>query len=640
MNLLKLKLAFMTILLFCAVLTTYSSELKYGISTIPAGLTDNANAVIRNEEITFQIIDPGHAVYKEHFALTILNKSADNLANFVEHYSKLYKIRNYKMVIYDANGKQIKKVKQSEFKDYSAIPDFVLFSDDRVIAYEPQINTYPYTVEYDIETDDYELINYPTWLPQSKFDIAIENASISLVVPKGFKFNYLSRNLTDSMETKEIGSDEQYKWSTHNLKALDYEPYNAGIEEIVPYVIMSPDKFEYEGFEGLGNSWKNYGDFYFKLINSPNKLSEKTISEIMTLTKNVTDKKQKIKLLYEYMQNRTRYVAVSIGIGGLKPFDASIVDKYGYGDCKALTNYLKTLLDEVGITSYYTQVLAGRDERDIETEFAYDQFNHIILCVPLEMDTLWLECTNQKKPFGFLGSFTSDRHVQLITPEGGKLVSTPTLKAENNMQIRKAEVSIDEYGNGQASIVTFFTGIQFDDRTGIFYSNADDQKKELYEDVDISNFQIQNWKYSMDKDTVPSITENLNIKLNNYTTSSGKRIFLPVNLMNKNHSTPPKVKKRKTSVYFRWPYVDIDTIVYHIPENFVPEFIPEPKEIISDFGEYKSRISVDGKKLIYIRKIKHNNGKFASSRYNDYLEFRKQILSADNVKVALIKKEN
>lgn len=438
MNLLKIKLTISAFLLLNTILNSYSTELKFSVSTIPKGLTDNANAVIRNWEITFSVIDPGHAKCKEHCAITILNKSADDMANFVENYSKLYKIRSYKMFIYDANGKQIKKVKQSEFKDYSAIPDFVLFSDFRVIAYEPLINTYPYTVEYEVEADDYELINYPTWLPQSKFDVAVENASMIIEVPNGFKFHYLARNLTDSLEIKEIGSEEQYKWTTHNLKALDYEPYNAGIKEIVPNVLISPDKFEYEGFEGNGGSWKSYGDFYYKLIKSTNKLSDKTVGEINALVQNIKDKRQKIKLLYEYMQNKTRYVAVTVGIGGLKPFDASIVDKYGYGDCKALTNYMKTLLDTIGIKSFYTQVLAGKNERDIETGFAHDQFNHVFLCVPMEKDTLWLECTNQKNPFGFLGYFTSNRHVQLITAEGGKLVSTPTLKAENNMQVRKS----------------------------------------------------------------------------------------------------------------------------------------------------------------------------------------------------------
>ena len=98
-------------------------------------------------------------------------------------------------------------------------------------------------------------------------------------------------------------------------------------------------------------------------------------------------------------------------LGGLQPFDAKTVFETGCGDCKALSNYMFSLLKLIGVRSYPAIVSSGTYIEPIFLEFPnFQQFDHAILCVPHLKDTIWLECTNQKIPFGFLGDFTDDRH--------------------------------------------------------------------------------------------------------------------------------------------------------------------------------------------------------------------------------------
>ena len=119
--------------------------------------------------------------------------------------------------------------------------------------------------------------------------------------------------------------------------------------------------------------------------------------------------------------------------------DPADVDRVGYGDCKALVNYMMALLKVAGIPSYYTLVYSGDEKISMLRNFASAaQGDHVILCVPFGQDTTWLECTNQHIPFGFLGTFTDDRDVVVCTPEGGLVTHTPRYRDSLNVQRRTA----------------------------------------------------------------------------------------------------------------------------------------------------------------------------------------------------------
>src|SRR5690606_35617022 len=111
---------------------------------------------------------------------------------------------------------------------------------------------------------------------------------------------------------------------------------------------------------------------------------------IQALVKDIDDPKQKAQKICEYVQKKTRYISVQIGIGGFQPMPADDVDRLSYGDCKALTNYMLTLLKSVGINSYYAVVQAGSLKKYAIPDFAsMNQFNHVILCIPFANDTAW-----------------------------------------------------------------------------------------------------------------------------------------------------------------------------------------------------------------------------------------------------------
>jgi hypothetical protein len=168
---------------------------------------------------------------------------------------------------------------------------------------------------------------------------------------------------------------------------------------------------------------------------------------------------------------------------------------------------------------------------------------------------------------------------------------------------------------------------------------VDDQRSWLYSSIDIGSFEIQNFKYNIHKTENPQLQEELNLIVKNCASVSGKRIFITPNLMNRiSLYSSIKPEERKTEVVTKFAFHDIDTIVYHLPSGYFPESFPEATSIQSVFGDYTTTYISEENKIIYIREIKMNKGRFPASSYIDYMNFRKEISKADKAKLVLINK--
>ncbi|HFC00469.1 MAG TPA: DUF3857 domain-containing protein, partial [Phaeodactylibacter sp.] len=611
---------------------------EYAVSNIPEALLKNSNAVVRMDDILFNLSSPRKAVMTRKYAITILNRNADDHAHFQEYYDGFRKITSIKGVIYDKNGKQVRKIKKKEIIDVSIATGF--YEDARLKAVEVTHNTYPFTIEFEYKTKYSSLLIYPAWIPVRGYEISVQESSYKALIPEDMDFRYKTKNL--SVEPK-IGKEEDkksYKWVMENFAAIKKEPYSPSGRNMFPQLLLSPNEFEYAGYKGNMKTWKSYGKWLYDLAGGREELDEETVAKIKQMVANAKDDEEKIKIIYEYLQSKTRYISIQLGIGGLQPFEAKTVNKTGYGDCKALSNYTRAMLKAAGIKSYHATIGAGRGNTSIEPDFPFKGYtNHMILCVPLESDTVWLECTSQNQPYGFLGSFTDDRNALLITEEGGKIVRTTRYTQEDNTQIRKATVKIDRDGNAHAKVVTKYKGLQYENVQHQFVSNKKEQKEELFQSLDIPNMEIRDFKYTQVKDRIPEATEELDLEIKNYASVSGKRIFIPFNILNKRKSTPKKIKNRKTDIVVKMAYTDVDEIVYEIPSFLKIEHIPESVSFDSDFGSYAATVTQDKNIITYTRTLKINKNTYPPERYKDFIAFYKKIVRADKMKMVTLEVE-
>jgi hypothetical protein len=633
---------FLIIFLSCAgFINLMAGDPKYPVSDIPEPLRANVNAVFREDQMIFTILSKSKASYYVHQVITIFNEKGKKYASEVVGYDKLSKIKDLNGTVYDANGKQIKRLRNSEIYDQSAFDGFSLYSDNRFKAVNLTQGTYPYTVEFEYEIEFKYLFFIPSFILVPEERVAVQNSSYCLRFPENLAPRYKVNNT--EVKPREEKTNEGLKsltWVFSNILPIKFEPHGPSRDELVVSINAAPTNFEYENYIGTMTSWELFGQWITSLNKGRDQLPEASRQAVLRLTENMKTPEEKVKALYEFLQNKTRYVSIQLGIGGFQPFEASVVDQTGYGDCKALSNYMVSMLNTINIPAHYVLIRAGEDASSIKTDFPSSQFNHAIVAVPNGADTLWLECTSQSNPFGYQGSFTGDRKALLITDKGGKIVNTIRYTAEQNLQSTSGDVYVDMNGDATAKVKTTYSGLKYENGNLHFNlgNQYDDQKKWIQQNTRIPSFDLNSFSITDHKSKIPSAFVNLDLTLKRFATISGKRIFLTPNLMNRSTYIPEKVEGRKTNVVRTTAYTDHDTIRYHLPEGIYPEYVPEPVKVTSRFGEYEASYQLDQGSLVYVRKVKMKKGVFPPESYQELIDFYRGIMKADQTKIVFMSK--
>lgn len=629
---------FLIISLLLSSISLFSQN--YSVENISEELKKNAGSIIRLDETVFTVKSKSKAEKFQKYAITILHESHREKANFREVYDQFSKINSIRIYIYDKNGKKVKTVSKSDILDLSNFTKSALFANIRQKYYEPDYFEYPFTIEYSFLKTYNGLLGYPTYMGWSGYDVSIEKADFQIILPAGKELRYLMKNTNKDPIIESMNGKVHYKWSFENIKPIKDEDYEKVID-LIPILYTAPSDFEMDGYPGNSETWEDFGRWIYSLNYGRDYLPETVKAEMVNLTKNTTNKRERIKLVYEYMQSKTRYVNVIIGIGGWQPFTAAEVEKNGYGDCKALTNYTYSLLKAINIESNYALIRAGENYIKVESEFPSNQFNHAILCVPDGNDTIWLECTSQRAPFGYIGKFTEGRDALLIKQNNSQMVRTPDLSIEESSRNRKAVIEIDEQGNSKAIIKKIYQGYYYDDMRGIYYLEGKRRMDRVRNRIHIKNFMLNDEDYKLieQRSDHPYFTENYNVAADRYVKKLGNRLLFDINFFNTEIDVPSSINKQESEIYIHRSITRIDSLEFIIPEGYFIKSFPKNDTIITNYGEFYTNFKVDGNKLCYTRKQLIRKGTFPSEEYSEFRSYLKKISMSDKQKVLVMPKE-
>ncbi len=404
---------------------------------------------------------------------------------------------------------------------------------------------------------------------------------------------------------------------------------------VMPRCEFALDQFNLEGKKGNFTSWEEFGKWYNTLLEPVSQITPEIQQEVNALNLQGSTE-EKVKKIYQYMQSKTRYVNVAIGIGGWQPMSADNVRKKGYGDCKALTNYMRVLLKAAGIPSYYSIIYMDETSKIFDKDFPKMDGNHVVLCVPTEKGNIWLENTSQKIAFDHLGYRTLDRNVMMVKDNTVEIVETPKTASEKSKEVIRVKANLAE--NNTLDVLSKFSyqGNAYDVMMPLLYMTpveANDAMKHRYDNLQFKNLNLENLNNDKDK---ANIDFDFNFKAENYSKSLGSDMyFRAIPFLESDFYL--ESSDRKFPVEIPFGFTDDYEIEYTIPQNYKFSELAAPEKIDSEFGNYSLEFIIKDSKLVVKRKFMLKKGIFSSDKISQYIQFRKQTNKIDNTKILITK---
>lgn len=593
------------------------------------------NAVIEKYDVRFTMDSQVSGTCEISIRTSVLKAKGSDSGIFALYTDSFHELTAFSGEIY-SHGKLVKKLKIRDLTKISASSGIA--DDTFLYAYDPGVAA-PYTAEYRYKiTYRHGIATFPTFLPIVRPDVVLISGNYSISVPARTVVKY-SSNMAPKHYS--INNRDIWSWSIHDHKGYSDESFMPDIRELVPYVYACPADFSLNGKNGRQSDWKELGTWLYGLQKDTQTLPETFRASLLKMTSDTQSEFEKIKIIYEYLRKTTRYVSIQLGLGGLKPSPAADVLKTGFGDCKGLSNYMQAMLGAVGIKSEY--LIVNTDEKLLLPDYAsLGQMNHAMLCVPMDRDSLWIECTNPTYPLGYRHDGIAGHEVVLITPEGGKKVTVKGYDDNFKIDCESMYVTLSADGSAvckatrtlRADLIERyldFAGQKPDNKRKILTSRYNCLCNNACEEKISDNFNT----FFVD-DNVPEISVTFRMDVPSYAKVSKDRLFVPLN-----HSGIKMFhtkNERINEIVIEESSTITDTIRIAVPTGFEVEHIPENMQISSDFGQFNSESGLQGSEIHIVQSLTIRKGRYPKESYQEYRAFAKSVSKAYDSKLVLIRR--
>ena len=554
------------------------------------------DAEYRKRLTKVEVLSQSDFVVTIHDEVVIYKEAQSYLANYYDVLGKDESVSKFSCVVQSLDGTLMKKYKGGDLERtrYSEH----LADDVEKVFLNIDLPSYPAVVTTDVTIrHNGNTLGYPPFAPVAAYDAGVKEACYEIAYPSSFTVNYA---VEGALPAPEISTTPQGRkmiaFKVSNIPPLSRESHAKPLNKLVPKVYFAPGTLDYYGTKASLESWETFGKWVHGLCDGLDVLPDEAKAKVHSLTDSCKSEWSKIKVLYDFLRQSTRYVSIQLGIGGYRPLSAAFVWKNGFGDCKALVNYMKAMLAEAGISSTYTLVSTTYDKLLPVPNF--QQLNHVVLKVPVGDRAVWMECTNPRIPLGYTHEGIAGHDAVEITAAGGKVVTLPDYP--DSLSLRSTEVSLNLLpGSGMADvwINDNYYMHSYAQMAGWAYEGGREQQDLAGALYEMPFAEVKEAKCQVHDSVMPR-TEITVAARAQVARTTGSRLFVKPNLLHKNFAKESISENREQDVWFGRGMKNVERITLTLPDSISIESLPKDVFVDNEIGVFSSKTSVSGRTIV------------------------------------------
>jgi len=274
----------------------------------------------------------------------------------------------------------------------------------------------------------------------------VANTELTINAPKNFIF--YSNDFSKSNEFG-ITKTQQEK---NNLQIITWKAKNLPSVALQENMPRDQARAAQIRVSTMG-SWNQVADWSNKLV-TPHLLTDANLNTLIKdITKTAITPEDKVKAVYQTLQQKVRYVFAHAGRGGYEPHNAFEVLSNGYGDCKDQTTLAVTMLRKLGINAD-PALLVTRSRGIPDMSITSVNFDHMIVHIPAQenLQETWLDTSGDTTLFPGFSLGLEGQPALIVNTATQNIVTIKSLPAAEHFA--HLDISFDKF-NGDKTEASF-----------------------------------------------------------------------------------------------------------------------------------------------------------------------------------------